>query len=62
MSEAWNTLRAQTEHFPQPFPEAAIAFADARREAAAHAPLKGLMADPAAARNSRSATVPEMPC
>lgn len=32
MSDAWNTLRAQTELFSQPFPEAAIAFADAHRE------------------------------
>ncbi|MDP2826229.1 MAG: DUF1186 domain-containing protein [Sulfuritalea sp.] len=32
MSDAWNTLRAQIEYFSQPFPEAAIAFADAHRE------------------------------
>jgi hypothetical protein len=32
MSDAWNTLRAQIELFSQPFPEAAIVFADAHRE------------------------------
>ncbi|MCK9389498.1 MAG: DUF1186 domain-containing protein [Sulfuritalea sp.] len=32
MSDAWNTLRAQIEFFSQPFPEAAITFADAHRE------------------------------
>lgn len=32
MSDAWNALRAQIEYFSQPFPEAAIAFADAHRE------------------------------
>jgi hypothetical protein len=32
MSDAWSTLREQIEYFSQPFPEAAIAFADAHRE------------------------------
>lgn len=32
MSDVWNALRAQIEFFSQPFPEAAIAFADAHRE------------------------------
>ena len=32
MSDAWNELREQIEYFSQPFPEAAIAFADAHRE------------------------------
>lgn len=32
MSDAWNALREQIEYFSQPFPEAAIAFADAHRE------------------------------
>ena len=32
MSDAWNALREQIEYFSQPFPEAAIAFADANRE------------------------------
>ena len=31
MSDAWSTLRAQIEYFSQPFPEAAIAFADEHR-------------------------------
>lgn len=31
MSDAWNTLRAQLEFFSTPYPEAAIAFADAHR-------------------------------
>jgi hypothetical protein len=32
MSNAWSELREQIEYFSQPFPEAAIAFADAHRE------------------------------
>jgi hypothetical protein len=32
MSDAWNALREQIEYFSQPFPEAAIAFADLHRE------------------------------
>lgn len=32
MSDAWNELREQIEYFSQPFPEAAIAFAEAHRE------------------------------
>ena len=32
MSDTWNALREQIEYFSQPFPEAAIAFADAHRE------------------------------
>lgn len=32
MSNVWNTLRSQIEYFTQPFPEKAIAFADAHRE------------------------------
>ena len=32
MSDAWSTLREQIEYFSQPFPEAAIAFADAHRD------------------------------
>ena len=32
MSDAWNELREQIEYFSQPFPAAAIAFADAHRE------------------------------
>ena len=32
MSDAWNALREQIEYFSQPFPEAAIALADAHRE------------------------------
>lgn len=32
MSDAWNALRAQIEYFSQPFPEAAIVFAEAHRE------------------------------
>ena len=32
MSDIWNALREQIEYFSQPFPEAAIAFADAHRE------------------------------
>lgn len=31
MTDAWNTLRAQIEFFSQPFPETAIALADAHR-------------------------------
>jgi hypothetical protein len=32
MSDIWHELREQIEYFSQPFPEAAIAFADAHRE------------------------------
>ena len=32
MSDVWNALREQIEYFSQPFPEAAIAFADTNRE------------------------------
>lgn len=55
MSENWNTLRAQLEYFSRPFPQAAIAFADAHRDEVAPFLIESLTrmaADPSTAEDS----------
>ncbi|OGQ60308.1 MAG: hypothetical protein A3J24_06755, partial [Deltaproteobacteria bacterium RIFCSPLOWO2_02_FULL_53_8] len=54
MTDTWNTLRSQIEHFAKPFPRAAVAFANAHREEVAPqliAALAHMAADPSVAED-----------